>query len=345
MAGRACILGGTGQIGRAAARALRLDGWEVTVASRRPLPTDDELTGLGVAHVVADRHDADSLAAAVGTGVDLLVDCICFDDADAAMLVDLASDVGSVVMISSLAVYADALGHAFGGPDGDFPRFPPEMDEDQPTVAAGPQTYATNKVAAEQRLLGARVPVTVLRPGAIHGPWNRAAREWWLVKRILDRRPVVVLAERGDSRFQTTSTAAIAEVTRAAALRPARRVLNVADTDAPSALAIARTIAAHLDHEWAEVLLPGSTFGAVGDHPWNVPLPFVVSARRAAAELGHAPVGTYASTVGPALDWLADHADPQAWADWLPGLAAYPDDQFDYAAEDEVIAGLVAPGT
>ena len=37
--------------------------------------------------------------------------------------------------------------------------------------------------------------------------------------------------------------------------RPATRVLNSADPDAPDGLAISRTIAGQLGHAWAEVLL------------------------------------------------------------------------------------------
>ena len=38
---------------------------------------------------------------------------------------------------------------------------------------------------------------------------------------------------------------------------------------------LGRAIAAVLDHELAEVLLPGPPRGSVGDHPWRVPKPFV----------------------------------------------------------------------
>ncbi|MDN3353148.1 hypothetical protein [Actinomadura sp. DC4] len=37
------------------------------------------------------------------------------------------------------------------------------------------------------------MPVTIVRPGAIHGPGSTYSREWWLVRRVLDRRPAVLL--------------------------------------------------------------------------------------------------------------------------------------------------------
>ena len=62
---RAVLIGGTGMIGRAAARALAADGWEVVAVSRSgTLPAG--LAELGVESVVADREDDTQLRAAIG---------------------------------------------------------------------------------------------------------------------------------------------------------------------------------------------------------------------------------------------------------------------------------------
>ena len=56
---RAVLIGGTGLIGRAAARALAEDGWDVVAVSRSgTLP--EGLAELGVESVVADRGTTQS---------------------------------------------------------------------------------------------------------------------------------------------------------------------------------------------------------------------------------------------------------------------------------------------
>jgi uncharacterized protein YbjT (DUF2867 family) len=80
MAKKAFLLGGTGQVGQAAARRLLAAGWEIVLASRGERPVPD---GLDSRHVVVDRHDSDALSRAVGDGVDVLVDVIPFEPDDA----------------------------------------------------------------------------------------------------------------------------------------------------------------------------------------------------------------------------------------------------------------------
>ena len=62
-------------IGRAAARALARDGWDVVAVSRSgSLP--DGLAELGVRAAQADRADDAQLLAAVGDGADVVVDMV-----------------------------------------------------------------------------------------------------------------------------------------------------------------------------------------------------------------------------------------------------------------------------
>lgn len=107
------------------------------------------------------------------------------------------------------------------------------------------------------------------------------------------------------------------------------RILNAADPDAPSALEISRTVTAHLDHEWREVLLDGHAPDGLGRHTWDRVPPIRLDTT-AARELGYEPAGDHAATVTTELDWLV------ATADRLP--EGFDHDYFapmlDYAAED-----------
>ncbi len=191
---KAFLLGGGGQVGRAAARRLVEEGWEVTIGTRSGRALE------GAAGVSVDRGEPSALATALDGGVDLLLDCICYDEEQAEQLLQVGDRVGGLVVLSSLSVYADEQGRSLDEahtPE-EFPVFPVPVTEEQPTVAPGPATYSTSKVAIERRLLSQhRVPVTVLRPGAIHGPHSVHAREWFFVKRALDALPAVVLPTGG----------------------------------------------------------------------------------------------------------------------------------------------------
>jgi nucleoside-diphosphate-sugar epimerase len=261
-------------------------------------------------------------------GADLLVDCICFTAADAELLLPLARQSGSTVMLSSKAVYVDDAGRHSNSDES--PHFDGPVRETQATVAPADGDYRTregygaNKVAAERVLLDSGLPVTVLRPSKIHGDGANPPREWIYVKRILDQRPAVFLARRGAGVDHPTAADNIAALVETVAAKPGTRILNSADPDAPNALEISRTVAGHLGHEWREVLVDDQS---LGQHPWDKLPPFVLD-MSAAAELGYTPVGTYAETVPRELDWLVSHVPNDD----------YFESTFDYAAEDRYLA-------
>ncbi|HEX5118598.1 MAG TPA: NAD-dependent epimerase/dehydratase family protein [Pseudonocardiaceae bacterium] len=329
---RALIIGGTGMIGAATARGLLASGWDVTVTGRAAAHLPADVAEAGGRFVAADRADPAALAAALGSGADLLVDCICYTAADARLLLPLAAHATSTVMVSSKAVYVDEHGRHSNS---DVPAcFPDPIPETQPTLAPredvdfdSREGYGPNKVAAERVVLDSGLPITVLRPSRVHGVGSTRPREWVFVKRVLDRRPAVFLAGRGEGVVHPTAAVNIAALIELVARRPGGRVLNSADPDAPSALAIARTVATHLGHTWAEILLDHDA--ELGHHPWESRHPVVLD-MTAATELGYVPAGTYARTVAAELDWLATGGPPQD-TEYFAGL-------FDYAAEDAYLA-------
>jgi nucleoside-diphosphate-sugar epimerase len=288
-----------------------------------------------VRHVKLDRGDDKALRAALGEGVDVLVDFVAFEPEHAQQLLALRGLTRSLVVVSSAAVYADEEGRPL--------EQAVRLSERARTVPPGSDTYASRKVAIEQALLGQdALPATLIRAGAIYGPGDVGSREWHFVKRALDGRHVVVLAHRGESRFQTTSVHNLSELMRLAAERPGRRVLNGGDPEAPTVLEIGRAIGAAMKHEWAEVLVAGAPRdGGVGDSPWGVPGSFVLDMTEAEFELGYRPITTYEKAVPETCEWLVEATRGQDWRDVLPVLAGHGE-LFDYAAEDEFLRGLTA---
>jgi nucleoside-diphosphate-sugar epimerase len=334
---RAFIIGGTGQIGRAVASNLIERGWDVVISSRRKLPPTDVLIARGATCVTLDRDQPGALARAVDAGADAVIDTIAFDDGHARQLLDLQGSVGSFVVISSASVYRDEHGRTFDeGPLNGYPEFSEPIVETQSTVDPGPQTYSTRKAALERLLLDrATLPVTILRPCAIYGPHSTHRREWWFVKRMLDRRPVIPLAYAGRSRFHTTAVENIARLITTTIDLPGNRILNIADPSAPTVEEIGMAIARHM-HFCGKIrpLEVGDDRGSapIGSTPWSIPGSFVVSMDRAAA-LGYKPAASYDDAVKHSCDWLSKWPS-EGWRDRFPILAGYPRNLFDYAAED-----------
>ncbi|MDI3100180.1 NAD(P)H-binding protein [Streptomyces sp. AN-3] len=334
---RAVVLGATGQIGRVAVGALARDGWEETAVSRGG--GRDAGWPEGVRVVRADREDDAALAAAVGDGCDVLVDMVAFGRAHARQLVSLAGRVGSAVVISSVSVYEDDQGRNFdtqAEPDG-FPEYPVPVTENQRTVRPGDASYSTRKAALERDLLAAgdRLPVTLLRAGAIHGPYCRTPRELYFVKRNLDGRRRRVLAYGGASRFHPASVHNIAELIRLAAPRPGTRVLNAVDPEAPTVAEIAAAIDAVMGVETEDVLLDGPPApGGVGGTPWSVPVPVVCDMTEAGRQLGYRPVVRYAETLPETVAFIEERLAGRDWREAYPKMFENYGDLFDYAAED-----------
>ncbi|HEY5694246.1 MAG TPA: NAD-dependent epimerase/dehydratase family protein [Gaiellaceae bacterium] len=328
---RAVLIGGTGMIGRAAARALAADGWDVVAISRSgTLP--EGLAELGVQSAVADRADDRQLRAALGTGADVVLDTVAFTREHGGQLNGLAGLAGSLIVISSASVYADDDGRALDG-EGEPPNMPVPILETQRTADPGDATYSTRKAELEQTLLAGPLPATLLRACAIHGPGAKLPRELFFVKRAVDGRRRVALSWKGESRFHTTSVANLAELIRLAAAKPGDRALNAGDPDPPTTLEICRAIGNALEHEFEPVLLPGDAY----DNPWGAPdsQPFVVSMAAAEEELGYRPVTTYPEAVRETCAWLV--GELEAGRSWE---GTYLEGVVDYAAEDEALASL-----
>jgi nucleoside-diphosphate-sugar epimerase len=319
-------------IGRAAARALAGDGWEVVAVSRSgELP--DGLAALGVESVVADREDDAQLRAALGSGADVVYDSVAMHRAHGEQLNGLAGLVGSLVVISTASVYADDEGRALDGEGGEPPRLPVPILETQRTAEPGDATYSTQKAELEQTLLAGPLPATLIRACAVYGPGANNPRELYFVKRAVDGRRRVALSWNGESRFNTASVENLAELIRLAAAQPGDRILNGGDPDPPTTLEICHAIGNALDHEFEPVLLPAAEF----NNPWGVPAssPLVVSMEAAARELGYRPVAAYPEAVKETCAWLV--AELERGRTWE---GSYIQESLDYAAEDAAIASL-----
>ena len=298
----------------------------------------EQVAPVGIEHVALDRDERGALS--VANGFDLVVDVIPFEAAHAEQLLEL--ETGALVAISSASVYADDQGRTLDEAQGvdDFPEFPVPIPETQPTVAPGDDTYSTKKAKLERILLeNGRVPAAIVRPCAIYGTGDRMGREWHFVKRALDRRPYVVLTNRGAGHFHTTASENIGELVRLIAARPRTDVFNCGDPDPPTVLEIARAIGEAAGHRFEEVLLAEpAARGEVGQTPWSAAKPLLVDMTKAERELGYRPVISWAEALPLQVRWLIEATRDRDWREVLTRGAEYL--KFDYESEDEFVADL-----
>ena len=91
------------------------------------------------------------------------------------------ADAGSLVVISSASVYADAEGRALDGVS-ELPQMPVPMLETQPTAEPGDTRLLDAQGRARAGLLAGPLPATLLRACAIHGPGAKLPRELYFVE-------------------------------------------------------------------------------------------------------------------------------------------------------------------
>ena len=269
------------------------------------------------------------------------MDVIPFEGAHAEQLLGL--DVGAIVAISSASIYADDQGRTLDEAQGvdDFPDFPVPIAETQRTVEPSDENYSTKKAKLERILLeNGRIPTSIVRPCAIYGRGDRMAREWFFVKRALDRRPYVVLSNRGEGRFHTTAAENIGELVRDIAAQPSTGVFNCGDPDPPTVLEIARAVGDAAAYRFTEILLPDPTGrGELGQTPWSAPKPLLVDMTKAERDLGYRPVTTWTEALPRQVEWLIKATRGRDWREVLPRGADYLN--FDYEREDAYVATLV----
>lgn len=213
-----------------------------------------------------------------------------------------------VVAISSMDVYRHC---AAAGVDEqeplDLPLDALPLHEDAPRRPSRGEDAAHDNVAMEDALGGAEA-VTVLRPGAIYGPFlhPRVFREWYLVGRVARGERELPLPDGGTQLFHRVAAERVGRAVAAALERaPAGRwECNVGDPRDFTFGALAALVAERLGWEWEPVRVAWDE----GDHPWNVRHPIFTDTTRLRETLGVTEPDPVAATEAQ-IDWLWENRE------------------------------------
>lgn len=304
---RAVITGGTGAVGGAVAAALAHRGWRVDVTGRNRQLMPAELSALGVNFHQIERDNHRALLRLLGDGADLLLDLLAYRAADVRGLLPGLSAVACPIIVSSRAVYADQWGNHLNSPTP--PQFKVPIKETDPILAPADdrvdpftqEGYGPCKVAVERTALDSGLPITVLRPSKIHGPWARNARTRAVIQ-AMDVRQGTLVVDGLNSVDHLSAAENIAQVVLSVASQPAARIVNCADPDTPTAREIFQTVAEQL--QWDGGFAESNGAPETVKNPWNMRHPVVLDLG-AARRLGYRPAGGALQLLSWEVAWAA----------------------------------------
>lgn len=311
---RVLLVGGTGPVGQSATPWLLRDGHRVAVAHSG---AHEPAGAAEVEHLHGTRAE---LLAAGGPverwRPDVIVDSFAggATAAKAEALGEAARRSGAhrIVAISSMDVYRHCASAGVDDrPPLELPLDALPLREDAPRrPPRDPANARHDNVAMEDALHGAGA-LTVLRPGAIYGPYlhPRVFREWYLVGKVARGERRLPLPDGGTQLFHRV---AVERVGRAVAMAVERAPdgrwdCNVGDPQDLTFGALAALVAARLDWSWEPVSVPWEE----GDHPWNVRHPVMTDTARLRSVLGVTEPDPVAATCAQ-IDWLWDHREAAA---------------------------------
>ncbi|MFN8535033.1 MAG: NAD-dependent dehydratase [Dehalococcoidia bacterium] len=346
---RVVVLGGTKFMGPHAVRRIAAAGHQVLVVHRGQ--SDGNLPP-SVGHLLRDigpigfrRFDEGLRRELRAVRPDVVLDMIAMSEGDAREAMDTFRGVaGRIIGASSADVYL-AYGRLIGAEPGDPIPVPLNEDarlrerlypfrNDPPNDPPGfGDVY--DKILVERVMLGdPDLPGTVLRLPVVFGPGDGQHRTFPYLKRMDDRRPAILLEARTAAQRMTRTYVADAGAAIAACVLDPTSVGKVYNVGERTALAEAdwvRAIASAAGWRGEIVITPD---GTLGGEPKNIGQDLVLNSAQIRADLGVMSETPRIEALRATIAW--ERANPPRQVN----LA-----QFDYEAENALLARLRRPGT
>jgi nucleoside-diphosphate-sugar epimerase len=332
--GAVLVVGGTGPTGIPLVRRLVDAGHEVTLLNRGLHPSPE--TPPSVATIHADPYDESSLAGALhGSTWDVVVAMYGRLRRIAQLTAGRCAHFVSVGGVPAYRGWTDPWQH-------DPPGLPVPVDEDADLVDdAAVDEKGYRIVRTEEAVFAAHPDAVHFRYPYVYGPHQLVPREWSVVRRVIDGRRRIIVADEGLTLHHHGYTENLAAALALAVERPERAagaVFNVGDAEVLTVRQVVELCASALGADLEVVSMPYDL--AVPARPLlTQPLPThrVLDLTRLHHRLGHTDVVPARRAVGDTARWLA--ANPPA-----PGgqEETVLTDPFDYAAEDALIDSWLA---
>ncbi len=331
---RVLVIGGTGPTGIPLVRELVARGDTVTILHRGTHERDE--TPPEVEHLHADPYDADSLREALASRT---------WDVTLAMYGRLrriaeltVGHTGRFVSVGGVPAYLGWMNPWAHDPAG----LPVPVAEDAPTVDDPALDEKGFRIARTEEVVFTHHPDAAhFRYPYVYGPHQLAPREWCVVRRILDSRDRIVVADDGLTLHHHGYTENLAHALLLAVDHPAGgagKVFNAADEEVLSVRQVIEIVADALGHHFEIVSMPHDL--ALPARPMLAqPLPThrVMDLTRLRTDLGYRDKVPARTALADTARWLAAHPiEPGAPEEIVLT------DPFDYDAEDRLMAAWTA---
>ena len=325
MSRKALVVGGTGPSGVYIVDFLLAAGYEVAVFNSGRHDSGVSFAG-PVERLYGDaRDEASFTAATAGRTWDVAV---CTYGKLRMLATQLAGQTGRLVGITGQPVYRGA---ARSAPDGGIALPVPEWAPRQSDSSG-----YTGKVAEGEDQLFAQhgrgeFEAVIVRYPGVYGPRAPINHEWAVVKRVIDRRPFMLMPHDGMSYFQRGYAENVAWLVFLAATRPeaAGHAFNSGDERVLSARRVAELIADELGWPMEFIGIPAQYVSGV--FPLAEKAPLILDMSKARTLLGYRDRVDPEPATRETARWLRDHPPADGEITSAAGT-------FDYASEDRVAA-------
>ena len=326
---KALIIGGTGPTGPGVIQGLCDRGYTTTIlhSGRHEPPEIPE----AVEHIHTDAYDPAKVEAALsGRTFDLAVVTYGRLRRNAEIL---AGRVGRFLSVGGFPGYRGYM----NAPLFDPPGLPVPTREDAPRVEDPVEDEKGYRIVqTETQVFDAQPDATHLRYPWVYGPRQPAPREWSIVRRVLDGRERIILADGGLSLSHFGFAENLVHAVLLAVDQPeaaSGQVYNCGDQEVLSVRQVVEVIAAAMGHRFDVVSMPWEIAWPARPlvaQPWTTHR--IVSTAKIEHELGYRDVVPPREALALTARWLADHR-PE-----VGGMEEQIlEDPFDYGAEDALI--------
>ncbi len=329
MGERVLVVGGTGPTGLPLLRGLVARGHDVTIL-HRGLHEHDE-TPAQVEHLHADPYDIDSFTNGIG---DRTFDAtIVMYGRLRRITAAMVGRTGRFLSVGGVPAYLGWMNPWVYEPAG----MPVPVAEEAATVSSPEQDEKGYRIVrTEHAVFDTHPGAAHFRYPYVYGPHQLTPREWCVVRRVLDGRRRMVVADGGLTLHHHGYTENLAEAVLLAVDQPdaaAGKVFNVGDSEVLTVRQVIELICAELDHEMEIVSMPFEL--ATPARPMLAQPASshrVLDLSRVTHDLGYRDLVPARIAVGRTARWLVDHRPPPGGVE-----EKVLTDPFDYRAEDTLM--------
>ncbi|MGH7985520.1 MAG: NAD-dependent epimerase/dehydratase family protein [Candidatus Binataceae bacterium] len=250
----ALIVGGTGPSGPFLVNGLRERGFTVAILHRGTheipeIPPDIE-------HIHTDPHFRETLDAALAGRI---FDVVIATYGRIRIVAEaLAGKTGQFIAVGGVPAYRGYFNPSINFP----PGLPIPVPETAPTVQTEQEHRFSYLIAnTEEAVLSAHRSAVVYRYPYVYGPYQLLPREWCVVRRVLDKRPFIILSEGGLGLMTHGYAANLAHAVLLAVDKPdtaAGQIYNCGDDRQFSIRQIVEIIASDMNHKFEIISLPAA---------------------------------------------------------------------------------------